>query len=321
MENEAIRLVLFASSSVVIPTINKLLQAGQLVGVVLTARNDADAMQLKQQLDQGNIPNTYYQPENPEQMAHQVESWRANTGLIFTFSHKLPLSIINACSKGFYNLHASALPQYRGAMPLYWQIRNRESQSYLSMIKVEEAFDSGDIMLQQAMPLHALDTLNSLGRVMAEQSAEFVQEFIAKLQDNTLIAQPQSIKPLKPSDVDSALIAAPMPTQQDLMINWQTMNSDDIAALARAGNPLFNGAMLIWNQSFIGLLQATPVKHPNYGVPAGTVLHRGEPEGLIVATLDGALRLDILTITEGVFSGFSFAERFGLDAGVQFDSI
>ncbi len=315
MTNEAVKLVLFASSSVVIPTINKLLQAGQLVGVVLTARTDADAMQLKQQLDQGNIPNICYQAEYPEQTAHQIESWRANTGLIFTFSHKLPLSIINACSKGFYNLHASALPQYRGAMPLYWQIRNRESQSCLSMIKVEEVFDSGDIMLQQAMPLHALDTLNSLGHLMAEQSADFVQKFLAKLQDSTLVAKPQL------SDFDSSLIAAPMPNQQDLMINWQTMNSEDIAALARAGNPLFNGAMLVWNQSFIGLLQATPVKHANYGVPAGTVLHIGEPEGLIVATLDGALRLDILTITEGVFSGLAFAERFGLDAGVQFDSI
>ncbi|PKH07397.1 methionyl-tRNA formyltransferase [Moritella sp. Urea-trap-13] len=314
MENKAIRLVLFASSSVVIPTINKLLQAGQLVGVVLTARNDADAMQLKQQLDQGNIPNTYYQPENPEQMAHQVESWRANTGLIFTFSHKLPLSIINVCRNGFYNLHASALPQYRGAMPLYWQIRNRESQSYLSMIKVEEAFDSGDIMLQQAMPLHVLDTLNSLGHMMAELSAEFVQEFLAKLQESSLIAKPHL------SDTDSVLIAAPMPNQQDLMVNWQTMNGEDIAALARAGNPLFNGAMLVWNQSFIGLLQATPVKHANYGVPAGTVLHIGEPEGLIVATLDGALRLDVLTITEGVFSGLTFAERFGLDAGILFGS-
>ncbi|QFI38075.1 methionyl-tRNA formyltransferase [Moritella marina ATCC 15381] len=315
MTNEAVKLVLFASSSVVIPTINKLLQAGQLVGVVLTARTDADAMQLKQQLDQGNIPNIYYQAEYPEQTAHQIESWQANTGLIFTFSHKLPVSIIDACRKGFYNLHASALPQYRGAMPLYWQIRNRENQSYLSMIKVEEAFDSGDIMLQQAMPLHTLDTLNSLGHLMAELSADFVQHFIAKLQDSTLIAKPQLI------DLDLPLIAAPMPSQQDLMINWQTMNSEDIAALARAGNPLFSGAMLVWNQSFIGLLQATPVKHANYGVPAGTVLHIGEPEGLIVATLDGALRLDILTITEGVFSGLSFAERFGLDAGVPFDSI
>lgn len=315
MTNEAVKLVLFASSSVVNPTINKLLQAGQLVGVVLTARGDADAMQLKQQLDQGNIPNICYQIENPEQTAHQIESWQANTGLIFTFSHKLPLSIINACNKGFYNLHASALPQYRGAMPLYWQIRNREQQSCLSIIKVEEAFDSGDIMLQQVMPLHALDTLNSLGYVMAEQSANFVHDFLVKLQENTLTAQPQL------SEIDSPLIAAPMPTQQDLMINWQSMNSEDIAALARAGNPLFHGAMLVWNQSLIGLLQATPVKQANYGVPAGTVLHIGEPEGLIVATLDGALRLDILTITEGVFSGLAFAERFDLDAGVLFTDI
>jgi len=312
MENEALRLVMFASSSVVIPTINKLLQAGQLVGVILTARSDADAIQLKQQLDQGNIPNMYYQAELPQQTEDQIESWRANTGLIFTFAHKLPPSIINSCNKGFYNLHASALPQYRGAMPLYWQIRNREKHSYLSIIKVEEAFDQGDIMMQQLMPLHALDTLNSLGHVMAELSASFIHAFLTGLQGNTLTAKPQQ------EITDTELISAPMPTQQDLMINWNTMGSADISALARAANPVFNGAILTWNHSLIGLLQATPIKYPRYDMPPGTVLHIGEPEGLIVATLDGALRLDVLTITEGVFSGLAFADRFGLDAGVQF---
>lgn len=313
MAHEGIKLVLFASSSVVIPTINCLLQAGQLVGVILTQRYDADAVQLKQQLDQANIPNCYYQDEDPSQIAHQIETWRANTGLIYTFSHKIPLGIINTFSRGFYNLHASNLPHYRGVMPLYWQIRNREKQSYLSMIKVSEEFDTGDIVLQQTMPLHALDTLNSLGHTMAQHSAIFLQTFLTQLQANTLQTKPQSI------NAETELLLAPMPTQQDLRVDWCTMTADDISALARAGNPVFNGATLLWNQSVIGLLQATRVKQESYGVPAGTVLHLGEPEGLIVATIDGALRLDVLTVSEGVFSGLAFAQRFGLDAGMKFD--
>lgn len=309
MDNSDIKIVLFAASSVVIPTINELLQSQQLAGVVLTARLDSDSIQLQQQLDLAKIPNIRYQVKKPELTVFQIESWQANIGLIFTFSHKLPSAVINAFTLGLFNLHASALPKYRGAMPLYWQIRNRENQGCLSMIKVEESFDSGDILLQQALALHPLDTLNSFGNTMASSSVDFVRQFITRLENNTLVARPQT----------GEAMFAPMPAQQDLMINWQTMKGEDISAMARAGNPLFNGVMLVWQQALVGLLQATVVEHPTYGVPAGTVLHIGEPEGVIVATLDGALRLDILTITEGVFTGLAFAERFGLDAGVAFD--
>ncbi|NQZ11750.1 MAG: methionyl-tRNA formyltransferase [Algicola sp.] len=309
MSNQPLKLVLFAASSIVIPTLNKLLGINQLAGVVLTERVDEDAMQLQQQLNQFNIPNIRYQTGKPENTVHQIEAWQADAGLIFTFSHKLPASIIDAFELGLFNLHASNLPKYQGAMPLYWQIRNRETKGCLSIIKVEEKFDCGDIMLQQNIPLHPLDTLNSFANVMAEQSADFALGFIEKLQQQTLVATGQTGEVTK----------APMPSQQDLMVSWQTMSSEAIAAQARAGNPSFNGALFGWQSSLIGLLQATPVKHPSYGVPAGTVLHVGEPEGVIVATLDGALRLDVLTMTEGVFSGLAFAERFGLDAGVQLD--
>lgn len=311
MTDEAIKIVLFAASTIVVPTLNKLLHAEQLAGVVITGRIDADSAQLEQQLNLANIPNIRYQAGNPLHTVQQVETWRGNSGLIFTFSHKLPLIIIKAFSNGLYNLHASNLPKYRGAMPLYWQIRNQESQGCLTIIKAEQEFDTGDIMLQQSIPLHALDTLYSFGHVMAEHSVDFVQMFIGKLQDKTLIAKPQQ----------GEVCGAPMPEQQDLIVNWQTMNGESISAMARAGNPLFNGAMIMWQQSFVGLLQATRVNHPAYGVPAGTILHLGEPEGLLVATLDGALRLDVLTVSEGTFSGLTFAERFGLDAGMQFDDI
>ena len=311
MSAQTIKTVLFASSSIVIPTLNLLLQNRQLAGIVLSERLDADLMQLQQQLEHANIPYIRYQQDKPEQTIFQIESWQANTGIIFTFSHKLPQSVLEVFSLGLFNLHASAVPEYRGIMPLYWQIRNRESQGYLSMIKVEQTFDCGDILLQQPLPLHPLDTLNSFGNTIASHSPEFVRLFLLGLTDNSLVIRPQT----------GEVSLAPMPTQQDLLIDFKTMTGEEIAAMARAGNPLFNGAMLVWQQAFVGLLQATVVKHARYGVPAGTVLHIGEPEGVVVATVDGALRLDILTITEGVFTGLAFAERFGLDAGVQFDLI
>ncbi|EDM67135.1 methionyl-tRNA formyltransferase [Moritella sp. PE36] len=288
-----------------------LLDSQYSVLVVLNEQGDSDCMQLEQQLHHMNVPAIRYQTNQPELVVYQIKSRQADLGLIYTFSHKLPAVVLNAFDGGLFNLHASALPQYRGSMPLYWQIRNRETESYLSIIKVEDEFDTGDIMLQQIMTLSPLDTLNSVAHTLAQQAPQFIQDFMTRYANDELTAVAQQ----------GEASNARMPTQKDMLINWKTMKSEEIAAAARAGNPLFNGMTIIWKQSYMGLLQATSIEHPNYGVPAGTVLHIGEPEGVVVATLDGALRLDVLTIAEGVFSGLAFAERFGLDAGMQFELI
>ncbi|MGF1703714.1 hypothetical protein L4D09_25800 [Photobacterium makurazakiensis] len=304
------KVVIFAASSAVIPVINSLLAKNTLVGVVLNGRVDTDSYQLELQLQQAKIPYIRYQSDAPEQVVFQVETWGANIGLVYTFSHRLPSIILDSFTIGTYNLHASSLPKYRGAMPLYWQIRNNETQTAISIIKVEPEFDTGDIMLQQLLPLHPNDTFNSLGHTIAQRSPALVMKFLERLSDGTLEGVPQQ----------GEISVAPRPNHQDLMVNWQMMTAADIAAMARAGNPLFNGALVVWKQSYIGLLQATLVDQADYGVPFGTVLHIGEPEGLVVSARGGALRFDILSVNEGIFSGGTFAERFQLTAGEQFSS-
>ncbi|MGF1679698.1 methionyl-tRNA formyltransferase [Photobacterium minamisatsumaniensis] len=304
------KVVIFAASSAVIPVINSLLAKDTLVGVVLNGRVDTDSYQLELQLQQAKIPYIRYQPGAPEQVVFQVEIWGANIGLVYTFSHRLPSIILDSFTIGTYNLHASYLPKYRGAMPLYWQIRNNETQTAISIIKVEPELDAGDMMFQESLPLHPNDTFNSLGHTIAQRSPALVTKFLKTLSAGTLEGVPQQ----------GEISVAPIPSQQDLMVNWQTMTAADITAMARAGNPLFNGALVVWKQSYIGLLQATLVDHADYGVPFGTVLHIGEPEGLVISARGGALRFDILSVNEGVFSGGAFAERFQLTAGEQFSS-
>lgn len=307
-QNKTLKFVVFAASCIVIPTINRLLQQQQLAGVVLIERIDNDSHQLEQQLHQAQIAYLRYNTKQPEQVANQLEKWQADVGLIFTFAHILPANILNKTRLGMFNLHASSLPKYKGAMPLYWQIRHGETESELSLIKVESSVDSGDIALQMPLSIHPLDTLQSLTATVAAQTPILVEQFIERLSSDSLV--------LKPQVGDSTF--APRPSQQDLIVNWQQMTAQDICCAARAGNPTLNGIAIMWNQNFIGLLQATEVEYANYGLPAGTVLHVGEPEGVIIATKQGSLRLDVIAITEGVYGGLAFASRFKLDAGVQF---
>ncbi|AMO57237.1 methionyl-tRNA formyltransferase [Endozoicomonas montiporae] len=303
-----IKLALFASSCIAIPVINELLQAGRLAGVIVSTRQDHDARQLSSQLQQAGIPFHVFPESNPDQLLPIMDDWQADTGLVYTFPHRLPKNIIHAFCQGTFNLYASPLPKYRGAMPLYWQIRNRETESCLSIIRMEQTVDTGDIMFQQPLPLTDRDTLNTLANTMSARAPAFVTQFLDQLCNAKLHPRPQ----------EGESTAAPMPQLEDLLVDWKSMTAEGIAAMARAGNPQFNGAVIKWQNAQIALMQATPVDHPGYGVEAGTVLHVGEPEGLIVATSDGALRLDVIMVTEGIFSGLAFAERFKLDAGMQF---
>jgi methionyl-tRNA formyltransferase len=305
------KVVIFAASTTVIPVINQLLQQNQLAGVVLIERVDQDSHQLEQQLIQAQIPYVRYQPQTPEVTKLQMQNWQADLGLVFTFSHILPNSILTQPKHGTFNLHASALPKYKGAMPLYWQIRNGERSSQLSIIKMDESIDSGDIVLQQPLEISPLDTLQSLYATVAQQAVVLVTKLINLLTSGDTL--PLIAQQGEPSQ-------APFPQQQDLFIDWQKMTGHDISNAARAGNSILNGITLIWNDTYIGLLQSTVIEYSTFGVPAGTVLHVGEPEGLVVATSDSALRLDVITVAEGVYSGLAFANHFKLDAGVQFSA-
>jgi methionyl-tRNA formyltransferase len=96
------------------------------------------------------------------------------------------------------------------------------------------------------------------------------------------------------------------------------MGAKQIVDMARAGNPVFNGCVIRLGQTPLSLLQASVVDYPTYGVTPGTICHSGEPDGVIVATADGALRLDVMANMDGVFSANAFVERFQISAGMTF---
>ncbi|EIE7518970.1 hypothetical protein NI385_12850 [Vibrio parahaemolyticus] len=64
------------------------------------------------------------------------------------------------------------------------------------------------------------------------------------------------------------------------------------------------------------LLQVSPSDMPTYGVPAGTILCVSIDQGLLVALMDEAVRIDVVACPEGVFDGYRFAQMVGLQAGI-----
>ena len=303
-------ITLFLSSSITLPIVNMLIEKNILAGVVVTPRVDADSVNLEQQLQQANIPVVRYDSLNIEQTLLKVKAFGGNLGLVVTFSVKFPKEIIECFEYGMFNVHGSSLPAYRGSYPIFWPLKKQEQESAVVIHKIEEELDCGAIAVSYQFDIHPKDTFGTLSATIFQIVAVVINEFLElfELHNGEIPLTTQK------GDVSKA----PIPKQSDITIDWSSMGAKEIAALARACNPNFGGAQALWKGAYIGVMEATPVDVPSYGVQPGMITHIGAPEGLLVATKKGTLKIETVYMMDGIFSGQAFADRFSLDAGERF---
>ncbi|MCE2571197.1 methionyl-tRNA formyltransferase [Motilimonas eburnea] len=304
-----VKVLVFAASPLAGPSINMLAQQNKLAGVVLTEEVDAFSYQLENWLQEMQLPFLRFNSAQPDLLLQKLMLWEVNLAINFSFPQALPQQLLDMTA--FYNFHPAPLPKYQGPMALYWQIRDGQTQTQLTLQKANVEKGEADIGATLDMPIHPLDTLQSLQGKVAQQVPQLLYQFIEEL-----VQKGETLVPQQGERSQAAVVQ-----EADLYVDWLTMTSEQICALARAGNAHLGGCIVKLGQTPINLLQATAVKHPTFGVNPGTICHIGEPQGVIVATKNGALRLDILSNADGVFSGLSFTDRFGVNAGMEFSSV
>jgi methionyl-tRNA formyltransferase len=307
------KIILFTSSLMSLPLIGSLVSKNQLACVVLTARNDMDTQTLVQWLTHNKIVFFHFDENNEKLNIDKLNQFDTTLALVFNFPYKLSKDFLSHFSNNIFNIHASHLPKYKGNQPVFWQLRNGEMKTALSLCYIEDELDSGEIILQHEFDIQEKDTYGTLNSVLSQGAVPLVDEFFTLIEKDIL-----SLPAIAQIGEQSF---APKVEQKDIMITWGTMKSKEIVNLVRASNPIFGGAQTMWRNSSISFLEVTAVNLPNMGLEAGTILHIGSPEGLIVVTIDGTLRIDIVSVPEGLFSGLRFAKRFNLDAGEKLATI
>ncbi|WP_221793384.1 methionyl-tRNA formyltransferase [Oceanobacter mangrovi] len=309
--------VVFSGSCLSLPLIVSLQQAGRLAGVVYTIssqpQQQMDSQQLLANLQQLGVPALQYNPTNQDHLLAELDRWRAEIGVVFSFGHLLPASLIDFFGGLLMNLHASELPDFRGSMPVYWQMRAGYERIVLTLHQVAEAADSGAIGLQHFIDLHPFDTFQSAHIRLMNQAPALVAEALALLQQGNLQWQPQR----ELADTDSQ---APAVKPEDLQLHWDRYSDRQVVAMARAGNPNFGVNI----STFIGplqLMQASVSTQPCYGARPGTVLMIDKFRGWVIATRDGSVSLDVVIHQSGYFSGYQFAIANGFEAGMVLNSM
>jgi methionyl-tRNA formyltransferase len=179
------------------------------------------------------------QPEklkNPE-FLHELKELNADLQVVVAF-RMLPEAVWNMPPMGTINVHASLLPQYRGAAPINWVLINGEKETGITTFKLQHEIDTGNILLQEKIEIGENETVGELHDRLKELGAKVLLDTVKGLADGSLIETPQAqLLPAQVSGGDrQTLVPAPKITTATCRIDW-TKSIHEIHNLIRGLSP------------------------------------------------------------------------------------
>ena len=156
------------------------------------------------------------QPEklkNPE-FIQELRSIQADIQVVVAF-RMLPEIVWNMPPKGTINVHGSLLPKYRGAAPINWAIINGEKETGVTTFKLQHEIDTGNILMQDIIPIGENETAGELHDRMKEIGAALLVKTIKGIEDRSLNDKPQS------EFTTGEIPHAPKIFTETAKINWQ----------------------------------------------------------------------------------------------------
>ena len=224
------RIVFMGTPDFAVASLDVLVRAGfDIVGVITAPDKPAGrGMQLQQSaVKQYAVAYGLHvlQPEKLKNPAflEQLSSLRADLQVVVAF-RMLPEVVWNMPPIGTINLHASLLPQYRGAAPINWAIINGEKETGVTTFKLQHEIDTGNILLQEKIWIGDTETAGELHDRMKLIGAALLLRTVQGLADNSLQGQPQ-----EQFTLDTPLKHAPKIFTDTCRIDWK-----------RPANEIFN---------------------------------------------------------------------------------
>lgn len=134
------------------------------------------------------------QPEKlkDETFINDLKALDADLFIVVAF-RMLPKVVWSIPKMGTFNLHGSLLPQYRGAAPINWAVMNGETETGVSTFFINEAIDTGDVLLQAPLAIAPNDTVGEVHDNMMHLGAEVVVKTVTQLAEGKLTPQAQTL--------------------------------------------------------------------------------------------------------------------------------
>jgi methionyl-tRNA formyltransferase len=221
--------------------------------------------------------------------------------VVVAFGQILPKALLEIPPQGCINVHASLLPQYRGAAPLNWCLINGESETGVTTMLMDVGLDTGPMLLKRSTPLDENEDIVSLHDRMSLMGAELLSETLAGLASGSIVPQVQD---------GAQSCYAPMLKKEDGLVNWsrdaKSIHNQVRGLVAWPGAYTFlAGQVLKIYRSRIGTGSGQP----------GLVL-MADKKGLEVACLTGSLIIEEMQLAgKKRLDAASFLSGFAIPAG------
>ena len=137
--------------------------------------------------------------------------------IVVAYGKILPKEILDFPQYGCINVHASLLPKYRGAAPIQWSVINGETETGVTLMKMDTGLDTGDILYCQSTPIDQDETAGQLHDRLSVLGAKTLSDGLKLFFDNRLTAQKQD---------DNLSCYAPMLDKSLCNIDWNNSAKD-----------------------------------------------------------------------------------------------
>ncbi|WP_283390781.1 methionyl-tRNA formyltransferase [Millionella massiliensis] len=242
-----------------------------------------------------------------------VEAFRAleaDLAIVVAF-RMLPEIIWGMPPMGTFNLHASLLPQYRGAAPINWAVINGETKTGVTTFLLNHEIDCGSILMQRELPISPSDTAGTVHDALMEIGAQLVVETVDALAAG-------SVRPIVQPEVDAAqLKPAPKIFKEDGRLvadgkRWQEYTVQELYDKIRGLSP-YPGAWCDFRGTTLKVLTAHCENYAAGEVPQTSDFESDGKHWLRVGCADGWLYIDRLQLagkrameTEEFLRGYRF---------------
>jgi len=253
------KIIFMGTPEFAIPSLKAIYESKhQLLAVVTTPDKERGRGQkitftaIKQFAIEKNIP--VYQPEKlkgNQEFVEQMKALQPDLFVVVAF-RILPKEIFEIPKFGSFNLHASLLPKYRGAAPIQWALINGEKETGLTTFKLAEKVDTGNIYLQEKVPIYPEDNFGTLHDRLSELGADIVLRTIEMIESGNYQLLQQD---------DSLASPAPKITKEICKIDWNK-SAEEIHNLVRGLSP-YPAAFFTFNEKIIKVYKTEVVKDFN----------------------------------------------------------
>jgi len=250
---------------------------------------------------------TILQPTNlkSEEFTKELETLKANLQIVVAF-RMLPKVVWQLPNYGTFNLHASLLPNYRGAAPINWAIINGETKTGVTTFFIDEKIDTGNIILQEDVEISKNETVGELHDKLMLIGSKLVVETVKQIEQN-------NVKIVKQPEIDEK--PAPKIYSETCKINWND-SLNNIYNLIRGLNPYPAAWTTLINNNKEIKVKIYDVKIENiaHNYKIGTLVT--SKQEIKVAVTNGFLIINSLQLagkrkmeSKSLLNGFTFSEN------------